>query len=77
MEELAVTAAQARIDELVDPNKVMWQFMSKSEREYLYDYSSDEFKETLFDMVAVNDLVESSFAGVTAQVQVCGWLRRV
>ena len=52
----------------MDPKKAMWQFMSESEGEYSYDHSSDELKEALFDMVAVNDLVESSFAGVTAQV---------
>ena len=46
--------------------------MSESEGEYLYDHSSNEMKEALFDMVAVNDLAESSFAGVTAQVQVYG-----
>ena len=77
LEELAVTATQAWIDELINPNKITWQFMSKSEREYSYDYSSDEFKEALFDMVVVNELAESSFTDVTAQVQVYGWLRRV
>ena len=77
LEELAVTVTQVWIDELINPNKVTWQFMSESEREYLYDYSSDEYKEALFDMVAANDLAESSFVGVTAQVQVYGWLRRV
>ena len=41
LKELAVTVAQTWIDELIDPNKVIWQFMSKSEREYSYDYSSD------------------------------------
>ena len=74
LEELAVTAAQAWIDELIDPKKPTWQFMSESEGEYSYDHSANKLKEALFDMVAVNHLAESSFAGAMAQVQVYGWI---
>ena len=66
MEELSVTAACAWIDELIDPKKATWQFMSESEGEYSYDHSSDELKEALFDMVAVNDLAESDIASMAA-----------
>ena len=67
-----VTSARVWIDELNDPKKATWQFMSNSGGEYSYDHSSTDLKEALLNMVAVNDLVESSFAGVTAQVQVYG-----
>ena len=46
--------------------------MSESGGEYSYNHSSHKFKKGLFNVVAVNDLAESSFAGVTAQVQVFG-----
>jgi len=72
LEKLAAVAAQAWIDELVDPTKGTFRFLSESEGEYSYDHSSAELKEALFGMTAVNDLAESSFAGVTAQVQVYG-----
>ena len=72
LEELAVTAARAWIDELIDPTKATWQFMSNSGGEYCYDHSSTDLKEVLLNMVVVNDLLESSLAGVTVQVQVYG-----
>ena len=65
--ELGAVAAEAWITELIDPTKATWQFMSDSEGEYSYEHSTDELKEALMNMVAVNDLAES-----TAQVQVCG-----
>ena len=72
LEDLAVVAAEAWIGELVDPTKGTWQFMSDSEGEYSYEHSSDTLKEAMLGVVAVNDLAESSFAGVTAQVEVYG-----
>ena len=76
LEDLAVVAAEAWIGELVDPTKGTWQFMSDSEGEYSYEHSSDTLKEAMLGVVAVNDLAESSFAGVTAQVEIMdglGW----
>ncbi|KAL7523561.1 hypothetical protein ACHAXR_000896, partial [Thalassiosira sp. AJA248-18] len=72
LEKLASVAAQAWINELLDPTKGTYQFLSESEGEYSYEHSSEELKAALLGMVAVNDLAESSFAGVTAQVQVYG-----
>jgi hypothetical protein len=72
LEELAVIAAQAWIDELVDDHKGTWRFLSDSGGDYSYEHSTDELKKALFGAVAVNDLAESAFAGVTAQVQVYG-----
>ena len=72
LEDLAVVAAEAWIGELMDPTKGTWQFMSNSEGQYSYEHSSDASKEAMLGVVAVNDLAESSFAGVTAQVEVYG-----
>ena len=44
--------------------------MSESGVEYSWDGSSDDLKEELLGFMSVNDLAESSFAGVTAQLQV-------
>ena len=72
LEELAAVASQAWITELTDKTKGTWQFMSESGGDYSFEHSSDELKKALHGVVAVNDLAESSFAGLTAQVQVFG-----
>jgi hypothetical protein len=72
LEEYAKVAAEAWIAELVDPTKGTWLLLSESEGELSWDHSSLKLKDALMGMVAVNDLAESSFAGVTAQVQVFG-----
>ena len=72
MEHLAAVASQAWIDELMDSTKVTQRFISDSEGEYSYEHSSEELKKALLGMVDVNDLAESSFFGVNAQVQVYG-----
>ena len=46
--------------------------MSESREHYSWDGLADELKQALIDFMAVNDLVESSFVGVTAQLQVFG-----
>ena len=55
---------------MVDPKKGTWQFLSDSGGELSFEHSSEEDKLALCGMMAVNDLAESSFAGLTAQVQV-------
>ena len=42
--------------------------MSESGVEYSWDGSADYLKEELLGLMAVNDLAESSFAGVIAQL---------
>ena len=39
---------------------------------YSWDVASDEFKKSLFGMMAVNNLAESAFGGLTAQIEVFG-----
>ena len=46
--------------------------MSEYGVEYSWDRSSDDLKEALIGFMSVNDLAESSFAGVTDQLQVFG-----
>ena len=46
--------------------------MSESGADYSWDGFSDELKESLLGFLAVNDIVESSFSGVTSQLQVFG-----
>ena len=46
--------------------------MSESGSDYSWYGSSDELKEALLGFMAVNDLADSSSAGVTAQLQVFG-----
>ena len=57
---------------MLDPSKGTFQFMSDSGGEYSYDHSTPELRTAMLGMVAVNDLAESSFAGVTANVQAFG-----
>ena len=66
MEQLVAVASQEWIDELVESTKGTWIFISDAKGEYSYEHSSAELKKALLGMVAVNDLAESSFAGVTA-----------
>ena len=72
LEELAVIAIKAWHAKMVDPNYVTWKLLSESGGKYSWEGSSDELKESLLGMVAVNDLVESAFGGVTAQLEVFG-----
>ena len=46
--------------------------MSESETEYSWDGLAEELKKALIGFMDMNDLAESSFAGVTAQLQLFG-----
>ena len=72
MENLAVVAAEIWIEDLLDPKKVMYMLMSESGGVCSWDVASDELKKSLFGMMAVNDLAESVFGGLTAQIEVFG-----
>ena len=72
LEELVFISAKAWIEKMVDPNWVNWNLLSESGGEYSWDGSSDELKEALVGMMATNCLAESSFGGLTAQLEVFG-----
>ena len=69
IENLTAIAARAWIDELLDPKKATFQYLSESGSDYCWSHFSDEVKTALMGKMAVNDRAESSFAGVTAQIQ--------
>ena len=46
--------------------------MSESGGAYSWDVASDELKKSLFGMMAVNDLTESAFGGLTYQLEAFG-----
>jgi hypothetical protein len=56
----------AMLCELEDETKATYKYLSVSGSPYSFEHCPEEVKEA---MMAVNDLAESSFAGVTAQVQ--------
>ena len=72
LENLAVVAAEIWIEKLLDPTKVMYMLMSESGGAYSWDVASDELKKSLFGLMAVNNIAESAFGGLTAQLEVFG-----
>ena len=51
-----------------DKNKATFQFLSESKSMYSWDHCPENAKEAMLGMMAVNNLAESLFAGVTWQV---------
>ena len=72
LEDLGVVAATSWVQELLDPKKATYPLMSESGTEYSCDGSPDNLRVALLGFMGVNYLAESSFAGVTAQLQVFG-----
>jgi len=69
LEKLLTIVCRAWIDELVDPNKATFQFLSESESEVCWRGCPTRVKKTLLGAMAVNDLAESSSIGATSHVQ--------
>ncbi len=74
LENLIAIAAQAWIDELFDPKKATFQYLSESGSDYCWSHYLDEVKMALMGKMAVNDRAKSSFAGIKAQMQDYGWI---
>ena len=72
LEKVAAVGVQAMIDELLDEKKATYKYLSISGSEFSYEHCPDEVKKSMLGVMASNDLAESSFAGVTAQVQCYG-----
>ena len=72
LEKLAPLMAQAWIDELMDTSKATYMYMSDCDGKYSWKCCPEDVKTALLGMMAVNDLAESSFAGVTSQIQAFG-----
>ena len=72
LDNLAVVAEERWIEELLDPTKVMCMLISESSGAYSWDVDSVELKKSFFGLMAVNDLAESAFGGLTAQLELFG-----
>ena len=72
LEEVAHIAIEAIRKELEDENKATYKYLSISGSSFSFDHCSDEEKKAMLGKMATNDLSESAFAGVTAQVQCYG-----
>ena len=72
IEDLGVVAVTCWVQELTKPKKATHPLISESGAEYYWYGSSEKLKEALLGFMVVNDLAESSFAGVTDQLQVFG-----
>ena len=72
LEKVAKPAIEAMLCELEDKKKATYKYLSVSGSPFSYDHCPEDVKTAMLGMMAVNDLAESSFAGVTAQVQCYG-----
>ena len=72
LEKVATIAIKAYLCELEDQKKATQKYISAFGSEFSYDHCSDKEKNAMMGKMAVNDLSKSSFAGVTAQLQVYG-----
>ena len=70
LEKVATIAIKAYLCKLEDPKKVMQKYISAFGSEFSYDHCSNKEKNATMGKMAVNDLAESSLAGVTAQLRV-------
>ena len=74
LEDLGVLAATCWVQELLERKKDTYPLMPESGAEYSWDGSADYLKEELIGFMAVNNLAEISFDGVTDQLQVFVWI---
>jgi len=63
---------EALLRELEDQTKATYKYLSVTGSPFAYDHCPEDVKTAMLGMLAVNDLAESSFSGVTAQVQCYG-----
>jgi hypothetical protein len=70
--ELGSIAVTTIIAELLDQNKATYKYLSISEPEISYRYSTDERKQSLMGIRATNDEAESVLGGATANIQQYG-----
>lgn len=70
LEELAVIACKAWVEDMLDEKKATYLCLSVSGSEISWDHCPDEVKEALYGHRATNDLAESCFAGLTRQIEI-------
>jgi hypothetical protein len=67
--ELGSIPSSTIIRELLDQSKATHKYLSVSESEFLYRYSTEERKQSLIGIRATNDEAESALGGATANIQ--------
>ena len=72
LEEVAKIGVAALQQELEDPKKATFRYLSISGSEFSFEHCPEETKNDMLGRWATNDLAESSFGGVTLQVQCFG-----
>ena len=65
LENIAAIVIPALIAELEDESKVTYKYLSISKSELSFKHCPGDMKKAMLGKMASNDLVESSFAGVT------------
>ena len=70
--EVAKIGVAALQRELEDPKKATYRYLSISGSEFSFDHCPEQTKNDMLGRWATNDLAESSFGGVTLQVQCFG-----
>ena len=72
LEKVGSLGIETFVGEIEDETKATNKYLSVSGSPFSYDHCPEDVKTAMLGMMAVNDLAESSFAGVTAQVQCYG-----
>lgn len=72
LEEVAKIGVAALQRELEDKKKATFKYLSLSGSEFSWEHCPEQTKKDMLGMWATNDLAESSFGGVTLQVQCFG-----
>ena len=72
LEYIGVVSATRWLQELLDPNKASYTLISESGVECSWVVFPDELREALLGFMAVNNIAENSFCGMTDQLQVFG-----
>ena len=74
LETLGTIVVKAMIKQLVDKTKATYKYLSVSATEYSWEHCPQTKKKSMLGKMLTNNLAESSFTGVTSQVQTYGWI---
>ena len=72
LETLGMIDIKAMIKDLEDKTKATYKYLSLSGSQYSWEHCPDTTKKGMLVKMVTNYLYESSFAGVTSQVQIYG-----
>ena len=72
LEKLAKIACIAWVEDMMDRKKATYSLLSVSGGKLSYEHCPEDLRKSMWGMMAVNDLAESAFAGVTEQLQCYG-----